>query len=161
MRNVVRLLGGLAVAIAMASPAAADWKTEDYPGMGSQAVAAAEGDGRAQFQIACSADAPGLVVVTIFFGERYDRGANYSNKVPISVTTDDRKQPTVYGSFENYGGVLVVVSDTRVSNTLAQVFGPMRASKSTIKVQFDQREYRFSPKGLTAAMRHLYEECNG
>lgn len=160
MRNIRSAVLGLTVAMAMVSPAAAAWKTEDYPGMGSQAVSAAEEDGRVAFTIACYAYSPGLAVVTIFTGERYDPESSYSDKVPISVTTDGRQQPIVYGSFENYDGDLVVTTDTRISSTLAQVFGPMAASTSTIDVQFYQREYRFSPDGLTAALRHLYEKCS-
>jgi hypothetical protein len=138
----------------MASTAAAEWTTKDYPEDGTYSASSASEGGRAKFVISCNVDYPESVQISA--GERYDPGASYPDKVPISVMTDGRQQPVFDGSFKNVGGNLVLISG---SATLATILDAIAASKSTIDVQFAQREYRFSAKGSTAAVRHMQEKC--
>jgi hypothetical protein len=121
------------------------------------AGAAAE-DSLVSLEISCVVKYPGLQV-TIFTDEPFDPGPTYSLEVPISVMTDGRQQPGIYGSSADRDGELVVMSDTQTSNTLASVLGAMAASRSTIKVQFKNREYHFSPAGLADGMRYLKKNC--
>jgi hypothetical protein len=152
---------GLAVAIAVASPAAADWATRERYGE-YQAGKAAEG-GAGNIVISCYPAYHDRRFVAVYTGERYDPESSYAPEVPISVITDGRQQPIVNGSFDKKSGLdgekLIVKSDTSISGTLARVLDAMSASKSTIDVQFYQREYRFSPKGLAAGLRFLNEKC--
>jgi hypothetical protein len=160
MRNVMSLLGGLAIAIAMASPAAADWVNLDYPKNHTYLATVASEDGRGTIQIFCKSQYLDAFEVHIFTGERYDPGTSYPDEVQITVTTAGRQLPVVYGSFKNLNGKLVVHSDINIEPAWYRVVDGMAASKSTINIQFDQREYRFSSKGLTAARRHQIELCS-
>ena len=157
-------LVGLAVAIGMVSPAAADWSTRDLSLLGSyQAIGVTE-DERAKFMIECYIGYHDVFDVMIFTGERYDPESSYAPDVSISVMTDGRQQPTVSGVFgANLGELTVqhIASDTATDTdkTWLQVIGAMAASTSTIDVRFYQREYRFSSEGLAPAMRYLDEKC--
>jgi hypothetical protein len=97
--------------------------------------------------------------VTLWTGESYDPKRSYPDKVPVSITTDGRQQPVVHGSFKNFNEYLAVRSETSFDGPLARILDAMAASESTIKIQVDQQEYRFSPEGLTAAMRFLKKNC--
>jgi hypothetical protein len=155
----MKFLVGIAAAVTCASPAAAAWITKDYDEFGEYLAAAGANEGQVEFQIVCSIDYYDNLAITLFTGEPYDPGTSYSDEVPLSVMTDGRQQPVAYGSFEDYDGELVVVSDTTRDETLAHVLGAMATSKSTINVQFYQREYRFSPEGLATALLYLSEKC--
>jgi hypothetical protein len=164
MRNVMSPLIGFAIAIAVVSPAAADWQLQDHA-IYFLLVGVAE-NGVSRLELNCNFQAPHLRGVIIRTGESYDPESSYAPDVPISVTTDGRKQPVINGSFHSAVGdfddddlELVVRSDTDIDAAWYKILDAMAASKSTIDVRFYQREYRFSPKGLAAGLRFLKEKC--
>jgi len=150
MRNLMSPLIGLAVAIAMASPAAADW-TIDNGGSDSYQTTGVTEDGRVTIMIGCSGG--GRISMQLNTDIPYINDNAYT--VPISVTIDGRLQPIFNGDLMP-DRELVLVSG---SGTLPTIVSAIASSKSTIDVQFDKWKYRFSAKGSTAAMHYLQEKC--
>jgi hypothetical protein len=155
----MKFLVGIAAAATFASPAAAAWTTKDYDDVGEYSAVARAEHGTAEMHVSCTWDYPGFLGITIFTTETYDPETSYSDEVPISVIADGVQQPVAYGTFEDLGGELAVVSDTYRDGTLAQVIGAMAQSQSTIVIQFYTREYRFSPEALDTSLLYLSEKC--
>ena len=160
MRNIMSPLIGLAVAIGLVSPAAADWVITNGASDGVIVARGAYEDGHKKFEVTCNTKRQNLFFgMGIHTGEPYNPQSVYPDNVPISVKVDGQQQPIVNGSFRNVDGQLVAFATVSTGRPLAQILGAMAASEYTIDVQFAQRLYRFSPKGVTAAMRHLQEKC--
>jgi hypothetical protein len=155
MRNLMSLLGGLAAAMTVASPAAAEsWTTKDDAGVDYYSAGVQSEDGRKLLVVSCESGKSGLPVM-IFTGERYDPGTSDPAEVNIGVAVDGHSIFFTLGSFEkDPSGQLAVLFDG-----YNRLFDDLAASKSTIKVQVGQQEYGFSAKGSTVAMRHLHEKC--
>lgn len=159
MLNVTTSLVALVGTALMVGTADAAWLTKDYPDVGEYSAVARAEHGNVEMHISCTWDYPGYVGITIFTTEPYDPETSYSDEVPISVIADGVQQPVTYGSFEELGGELAVVSDTYRDEALASVIDAMAKSRSAIVIQFYTREYRFSPEALDTSLLYLSEKC--
>lgn len=159
MFQLSRIVIGPVAALLMTVSAQAAWLTKDYPDVGEYSAVARAEHGNVEMHISCTWDYPGYVGITIFTTEPYDPETSYSDEVPISVIADGVQQPVTYGSFEELGGELAVVSDTYRDEALASVIDAMAKSRSAIVIQFYTREYRFSPEALDTSLLYLSEKC--
>ena len=158
MMRLAAPLGGLAVAIALASPAVAAWETiaeGDQFGL----LARADEDQNRAFAIGCKRGLPDVFTVNIYLGAHDDPESISSAEVGVRIMTDGRQLPIANGVLRNFRGNLVLDTATSLDATWHQVLAAMAESTSTINVQFDQFQYRFSPDGLAEGMRFLHEKC--
>jgi len=158
MMRLAAPLGGLAVAIALASPAVAAWETIAEGDQFGLLATADEVENRA-FAIGCRRGLPDLFTVDIYLSADDHPESIAPAEVVVSITTDGRQLPIANGVIREFRGSLVLDTATSLDATWHQVLAAMAESTSTINVQFDQFQYRFSPDGLAEGMRFLHEKC--